>query len=85
VAAVRERLASTHGRPQTLLVDYGPACTSKALDAWAHRPGVPLACSRPGTPTDHACIEAFNARFREACVSQQWLVSIEEARTTIEA
>jgi putative transposase len=43
------------------------------LDAWAHRHGVKLAFSRPGTPTDNPFIETFNTRFRE------------EARTTIEA
>jgi putative transposase len=40
VAAVLERLASTHGLPKTLFVDNGPEFTSKALDAWAHRHGV---------------------------------------------
>jgi putative transposase len=85
VAAVLERLASTHGLPQTLFVDHGPEFTSKALDAWAHCHGVQLAFSRPGTPTNSLFIEAFNARFREECLHQHWLVSIEEARTTIEA
>jgi putative transposase len=85
VAAVLERGASTHGLPKTRLVDNGPECTSKALDAWAPRHGVQLACSRPGTPTDHPCIEACNARFRAECVNQHGLMSIKDARTTIEA
>jgi putative transposase len=85
VVAVLERLASTHRRPKTLFVDNGPEFTSKALDAWAHRHGVQLAFSRPGTPTDHPFIEAFNARFREECLNQHWFGSIEEARTTVEA
>jgi putative transposase len=85
VAAVLERLASTHRLPKTLFVDHGPEFTSKALDAWVHCHGVQLAFSRPGTPTDHPCIEAFNARFREECLNQHWFVSLEEARTTIEA
>jgi putative transposase len=80
-----ERLASTHGRPKTLFVDHGPEFTSKALDAWAHRHGVPLVLSRPGTPTDHPFIEAFNARFREECLNPYWLMSIEKAQTTIKA
>ena len=85
VVAVLDRLASTHGLPKTLFVDNGPEFTSKALDEWAHRRGVKLAFSRPGTPTDNPFIEAFNARFREECLNQHWLISIEEARTTIEA
>jgi putative transposase len=85
VVTVLERRACTHGLPTVLWVDNGPECTSKAIDEWAHRRGVQLAFSRPGTPTDHPCIEAFNARFREECLHQPWFISIEEARTAIEA
>jgi transposase InsO family protein len=72
VVMVLERLACTHGLPKVLWVDNGPEFTSKALDAWAHRRGVRLAFSRPGTPTDNPFLEAFNARFREECLNQQW-------------
>jgi putative transposase len=85
VVAVLERLADTHGRPKILCVDKGPEFTSKTLDEWAHRRGVKLAFSRPGTPTDNPFIEAFNARLQEECLNQHWFISIEEARTTIEA
>jgi putative transposase len=85
VVAVLERLASTHGLPKTLCVANGPEVTSKALDAWAHRHGVQLAFSRPGTPTAHPLIEACNARFREECLNQHGFGSLEDARTTIEA
>ena len=77
VVAVLDRLASTHGLPKMLFVDNGPEFTAKALDAWAHRRGVRLAFSRPGTPTDNPFIEAFNARFREECLNQPWFISIE--------
>src|SRR5262249_39560121 len=33
------------------------------LDQWAYQRGVTLDFSRPGKPTDNACIEAFNSRF----------------------
>jgi putative transposase len=85
VVAVLERLADTHGLPKILFVDNGPEFTSKALDAWAHRHGVKLAFSRPGTPTDNPFIEAFNARFREECLNLHWFASVEEACITIEA
>jgi putative transposase len=85
VAAVLERLASTHGLPKTLCVGNGPEFTSRALDARAHCHGVQLAFSGPGTPTDNPFIEAFNARFREECLNQHWFSSIAEAQTTIEA
>jgi putative transposase len=85
MAAVRARGASAHGLPETRFADHGPECTSKALDAWAPRHGVQLAFSRPETPTDHPCVEAVNARFREACLHQHGVMSIAEARTAIAA
>jgi putative transposase len=33
VVAVLKRLGGAHGLPTILLVDHGPECTSKALDA----------------------------------------------------
>jgi putative transposase len=84
VVAVLERLAAQWGLPQVLQVDNGPEFTSQALDAWAHRYGVKLAFSRPGTPTDNPFIEAFNGRVRQECLDQQWFYSLEEARKCLE-
>jgi putative transposase len=85
VVMMLERLACTHGLPKVLWVENGPEFTSKALDEWAHRRGVKLAFSRPGTPTDHPFIEAFTARFREEGLNQHWFISMQEAQTTREA
>jgi putative transposase len=63
-----------------LQVDNGPEFTSRALDAWAHRRGVKLALSRPGTPTDNPFIEAFNSRVRQELLDQQWVYSLDEAK-----
>jgi len=84
VVAVLERLAGQWGLPQILQVDNGPEFTSQALDTWAHRHGVKLAFSRPGTPTDNPFIEAFNGRLRQECLDQQWFLSVEEARNCLE-
>jgi putative transposase len=84
VVAVLERLAVQRGLPQVRQVDNGPEFTSQALDTWAHRRGVKLAFSRPGTPTDNPFIEAFNGRLREECLDQQWFYSLEEARDCLE-
>ena len=85
VVAVLEQIAKFHGAPKTIFVDNGPEFVAKALDAWAHRNQVKLAFSRPGTPTDNPCIEAFNGRLREECLNLHWFESIDEARTVIEA
>jgi putative transposase len=80
VAAILERLAAQRGLPQILQVDNGPEFTSQALDAWAHRHGIKVAFSRPGTPTDNPFIEAFTGRVRQECLDQQWFYSLDEAR-----
>jgi len=85
VVAVLERVAQTHRLPKVIQVDNGPEFVSKALDAWAHRNGVRLAFSRPGTPTDNPYIEAFNGRVRQECLDQNWFASLEDARQIIEA
>jgi putative transposase len=84
VVAVLERLAAQRGLPKCIQVDNGPEFTSKALDEWAHRHGVKLAFSRPGTPTDNPFIEAFNGRLRQECLDQHWFVSLADARNCLE-
>jgi putative transposase len=85
VAEVLERLAQTTGLPQVIQVDNGPEFVAKALDEWAHRHQVKLVFSRPGTPTDNPFIEAFNGRFRQECLDQNWFASLDDARAIIEA
>jgi putative transposase len=80
VTAILDRLAQTTGLPQVIQVDNGPEFVAKALDDWAHRRQVKLAFSRPGTPTDNPFIEAFNGRFRQACLEQNWFASFDDAR-----
>jgi putative transposase len=78
--AALDQLVAYYGAPKQITVDNGPEFTSRALDAWAHRRGVNLAFSRPGTPTDNPSIEAFNGRVRQECLHQQWFYTLEEAR-----
>jgi putative transposase len=54
------------------------------LDQWAYLNGVELDFSRPGTPTDNAFIEAFNARIRAECLNASWFFSLADAREHIE-
>lgn len=70
--------------PKVLFVDNGPEFTSKVLDEWAHRRGVKLSFSRPGTPTDNPYIESFNGRLREECLNQHWFEPLEEAKQVLE-
>ena len=51
----------------------------------AYLNGVELEFSRPGTPTDNAFIEAFNARVRAECLNASWFLSLADARDRIGA
>jgi putative transposase len=86
VVEMLEEVAGKHNGlyPKVLFVDNGPEFTSKVLDEWAHRRGVRLSFSRPGTPTDNPYIESFNGRLREECLDQHWFESLEEAKQVLE-
>ena len=49
------------------------------MDLWAYQRGVTLDFSRPGKPTDNACIEAFNSKLRGECLNTHWFLSREDA------
>ena len=85
VVEVLERVAAEHGLPGAIQVDNGPEFISKDLDLWAYWNGVKLDFSRPGTPTDNATIESFNARFRQECLNEHWFLSLADAKEKIEA
>ena len=55
------------------------------MDKWAYERGVELDFSRPGKPTDNAKIESFNGRLRQECLNVHWFLSLDDARTKIEA
>jgi putative transposase len=85
VAAVLERLADIRGLPASITVDHGPEFEGRVLDAWAYKRAVRLAFIRPGKPVDNCYIESFNGRFRDECLNEHWFITMQHARSTIEA
>ena len=85
VTRVLNVLAATRGLPQYIRSDNGPEFTGQALDEWAYRNKVKLDFITPGKPTQNAFIESFNSTFRRECSTQNWFVSLEEARRLIES
>ena len=63
--------------------DNGPEFISKRLDFWAYENSVALDFSRPGKPADNAIIESFHGRLRDECLSVNWFLSLEDARSKI--
>ena len=84
VVEVLQRLMARRRLPRTIRVDNGPEFTSKRLDQWAYLNGVELDFSRSGKPTDKAFIEAFNGRFRQECLNENWFLSLADAEEKVE-
>lgn len=80
---VLDRAATRHGRPQIIVMDYGPEFTSKALDRWAWERGVKLHFIESGKPIQNAFVESFNGKFPEECLGQNWFTSLDHARAVI--
>ena len=85
VVRTLQTVTAFRGLPESIYCDNGSEFTSKTLDKWAYENGVELKFSRPGKPTDNAHIESFNGRFREECLSTHWFLSLEDAKSKIEA
>lgn len=77
-----ERVCRKVGYPKTIRVDQGTEFVSRDLDLWVYAKGVVLDFSRPGKPTDNACIEVFNGRFRAE--NQHCFLILADARETME-
>lgn len=70
--------------PKSIVIDNGSEFTGRALDVWAHQNNVKLDFIRPGKPNENAFIESFNGKFRDECLNENWFVSLEDVRRTIE-
>ena len=84
VVEVLERLASSRGLPEQIVIDNGCEFTSNAFRSWAARNNVALHFIDKGKPTQNAFIESFNGKFRNECLNEHWFESIEEARIETE-
>jgi putative transposase len=86
VVEVVSAICIRHGQtPERIQVDNGSEFISQALDRWAYDHGVTLDFSRPGKPTDNPYIESFNGSSRDECLNVHWFLSLDDARTKIEA
>ena len=55
------------------------------VDRRGYERGVTLDFSRPGKRTDNGLVKSFNGRLRDECLDTHWFLSLEDARTKIEA
>jgi putative transposase len=54
------------------------------LDQWGYQRGVELKLIQAGKPTQNAFVESFNGEFRDECLNEHWLHSIEHARAILD-
>jgi putative transposase len=84
VIEVLARIVSERGAPKVLRSDNGPEFVSRALLKWIADEGIESALIEPGKPWQNGTCESFNGKFRDECLSVEWLRSREEARVLIE-
>ncbi|ACR32715.1 Transposase B (plasmid) [Burkholderia glumae BGR1] len=83
VIEVLSRLISLHGAPRYLRSDNGPEFVSRATLKWAARNGMEMALSDPGKPWQNGTDESFNGKFRDECLSLEWIRTRLEAKVVI--
>jgi len=69
---------------ERIVIDHGTEFTSKALDHSAYEHKVTLHFITPGRPMENVDIESFYGKFREECLNEQWFLTPDHARETIE-
>ena len=85
VGRALDRIARRRGHyPVRLILDSGPECRSQALDQRAYENQVELGFIRPGKPIENCFAESFNGKFRDECLNSHWILSLSDARRTIE-
>jgi putative transposase len=83
VRRVLSRVVVVAGKPDSIRVDNGPEFVSAVLKGWAAEQHIELDFTTPGKPTENGHIESFNGKFRDECLSQQWFLSLADARALI--
>jgi hypothetical protein len=62
---------------------FAPLCRLQAAESEGARGA--LTFIEPGKPTQNACIESFNGKFRDECLNANYPIDLEYARNKIEA
>ncbi len=84
VSRALEIAIAQQGKPEMITCDNGSEFRSRHFDAWAYLRGIKLDFIRPGRPVENGHIESFNGKLRNKCLSANWFLNLDDARTKIE-
>lgn len=84
VALALSQIIAVRGTPESITVDNGAECASRAMDAWSYQYGVRLEFIRPGRPVDNGYIESFNGRLRDECMNVETFFDLADVRDKLE-
>ncbi len=82
---ILDHLALQRDLPSAIRKDNGKEFCGYAMLSREHLRGVALFLIESGKPNQHAYIESFNGRFRDECLNEHWLTSLQHAQVVIEA
>jgi len=85
VARYLDELGRRFGLPAEIVLDNGPAGTSRAMFDWSERTGVRLRFIEPAKPVQNAFVESLNGKPRDECLNMHWFRSLRHAREEIGA
>ncbi len=84
VARFLSELTESQGKPNSIICDNGTEFTSKAMFFWSKESKVKLSFIPPGKATQNAFVESLNGKFRNECLNQHGLRTMEEAKYEID-
>lgn len=85
VSRLLEQIIEERGKPDAVLTDNGPEFRGRTLDEWAWRRGIRQEFIDPGKPSQNGYLESFNGKLRDECLNENWFVSLDDARETVES
>lgn len=83
VVRVFDQVISFGGYPEAMRTDNEPELTSRAFIAWTQRHGIDHLVIEQGKSMQDDYFEGFNGEFRDECLNELWLTSLEKARQVI--
>ena len=78
-----DRAAVFRGNRAAVRTDNGPEFTGRAFIAWTQEHHVRHLLIEPGKPMQNGYIERCNGKFRDECLNEHWLQTLQQARETI--